>query len=237
MPVANGGTGAATAAGALSNLGAQKRVTGSCVGGALSAIAADGTVACLQKRRIIAPAALPVASDGDEVDYVADVQRGVVWRLRYDATATSLDGGLPNAWEFVGGAALLAEVPDSYSNPSPTYTVGIPAGPTVTVPLAGEYSVDLGFTGNVDLTSATTPSPYVVAFMSVNVAGAQAADAEAVYLQNTVGKGIAASVARSMIRSLPPGPLAAQYRMGSSDIAATASWSNRWLKVQPVRVH
>lgn len=88
-------------------------------------------------------------SDGDEVylQTSAMATAGVMWHLRYRAA------GGTYKWEFIGGPPMQGE-----ASGGTTSTSAIPAayggGPTVTVPVSGEYEVDFGITGMVD--SSTT---------------------------------------------------------------------------------
>lgn len=77
----------------------------------------------------------PAPADGDEVYYLADAGAGVVWHLRYRAAS-----GSAHKWEAVGPTALTAAI----ATVEVTTVVGsfhdlATVGPTVTVPLAGDY--------------------------------------------------------------------------------------------------
>lgn len=83
--------------------------------------------------------------DGDEIYYVADSTKGIIWHLRYNSASASA-----YKWEFVGGPELIAGfwpglvTPDSIT--SATYAV-LPTNPTsLTTPLAGDYEVELSAT-------------------------------------------------------------------------------------------
>lgn len=239
LGVSGGGTGAASADTALSNLGAQKRVTASCDGGAIAAILDDGTVECARKRRFVAPDPLPTTpTDGDEVDYLADPLYGVAWRLRYDAAAVSADGGAtPYKWQVVGGSDLYGEAAGSIGVSASAYDAG--AGPLVTVPLDGEYLQTLGFSGGgwVDVGKGFN------LYMSTASAGSPAVDSDAAELQVSLGSATVAGSAifvtgsglRSARRTLSRGWLEAQYR-ADNNTAFLPTAKLRWLRVRPVRV-
>lgn len=77
-------------------------------------------------------------TDKFEVFYLADAANGVVWHLRYrSASASSFK------WEVVGGDPLYAEVITEESTASTSYTALTTAGPSLTVPLAGDYLQEL----------------------------------------------------------------------------------------------
>jgi hypothetical protein len=75
--------------------------------------------------------------DGQIIDYVADSTNGVVWRFRYRSASASA-----YKWEFIGGGQLDSYVAAQQSTSSTT-TISL-SGPSVTVPLAGDYLVTGG---------------------------------------------------------------------------------------------
>src|SRR4051794_40571617 len=82
--------------------------------------------------------ALPASPyNGQIVDYLADATNGVVWRLRYRSASASA-----YKWEFVGGAPLRAYIA---AQETVAWNAGYPnpatVGPTVTVPVAGDYDI------------------------------------------------------------------------------------------------
>lgn len=79
-------------------------------------------------------------NDGQEVIYLvnATTQAGVLWRLRYNATATTYK------WEFLGGAPMTARTQaTSVANATSGWGDGTApnTGPALTVPLAGDYMI------------------------------------------------------------------------------------------------
>jgi hypothetical protein len=77
-------------------------------------------------------------TDGQEYFYVANAANGVVWHLRYRAASAS-----PYKWEYVGGSALVSSpASGSITTQTPGW-VALTAGPTITLPLAGQYLVGL----------------------------------------------------------------------------------------------
>src|SRR4051812_17764974 len=82
---------------------------------------------------------LPVGPvDAQEIYYLADAANGVVWHLRYRAASAST-----YKWEFVGGAQLIDEIATEESGTSGTYGALTTPGPSITVPLAGDYDVTI----------------------------------------------------------------------------------------------
>jgi hypothetical protein len=81
--------------------------------------------------------------DGQEYDFVADATNGVIWRLRYRAASTSA-----HKWEYVGGGELSAFVTEIQPV---TFTTAeawqaLTKSPSITLPLAGDYTVNLSAT-------------------------------------------------------------------------------------------
>lgn len=77
-------------------------------------------------------------ADGDEYVYTADAAAGVEWHLKYRAGSASA-----YKWEFVGGSPLGAAVlTDEAITSSGAWVDTATVGPTLTLPLAGDYLLD-----------------------------------------------------------------------------------------------
>lgn len=76
--------------------------------------------------------------NGQECNYLADSTNGVVWRLKY-RTASS-------KWHFIGGGSMSHSVDASESRAvvALTWADLTTVGPTLTIPLAGDYIVEFG---------------------------------------------------------------------------------------------
>jgi hypothetical protein len=75
-----------------------------------------------------------IGRENDIVDlYVANGGAPVIWRFRYSQADL--------LWIFVGGAPLLKEIASGESTASTTYVDLTTAGPSITVPQAGDYLV------------------------------------------------------------------------------------------------
>lgn len=162
--------------------------------------------------------------DGQVIVYQADATNGIYWLLRYRSGSAS-----SYKWEFIGGPPLFAEVTTDEGTASATYVALATAGPSITVPLAGDYGVEIGSTGYSTTAACNNLHSY-------DIGGTGAVDADATQLQqpttlgSTIGSvsrlrrktGLAASTA-----------LVSKYRRAT---AGTAQFSNRWMRVTPVRV-
>jgi hypothetical protein len=78
--------------------------------------------------------------DGQEIYYQVDTN-GTIWHLRYRTGSAST-----YKWEYLGGTSISDEITTTTGTISDTvnYVDGSPIGPSVTIPLAGEYKVELG---------------------------------------------------------------------------------------------
>jgi hypothetical protein len=161
-------------------------------------------------------------TDGQIVFFAADATNGVIWQLRYRSGASS-----SYKWEMVGGPALFSEVLTSESTTSTSYVALTTAGPAITIPLAGDYDVEIGanVTGSGDAMNA---------YMSYALGGTAAVDADALRKQQ-VGAGYYGEPTSRKRRKtgLPTSiSIAARYKVGN----VTGTWENRWMTVTPVRV-
>jgi microcystin-dependent protein len=76
--------------------------------------------------------------DGDEVYYLADDSKGVIWHLRYRASSTS-----PYKWEYVGGSPIMSG-PQGSIITAATSGIAVSGGPGFALTLLGEYEVEFG---------------------------------------------------------------------------------------------
>lgn len=163
---------------------------------------------------------LPLAAnDGDEVYFQCDATRGIVWHLRYRANSQS-----PFLWEFVGGGPLVADTVADQGTTSTSYTDLATVGPTVSIPLAGDYTIAFGAHSYSDGANTNFVSPYL---------GTTAVDANASQIDHTTANKLFAHA-----RTLPSTTLNAsdtvklQYRV----LSGTGQFRNRWLTAAPIRV-
>lgn len=166
--------------------------------------------------------ALPgTPTDGQEVYYLADATNGVVWHLRYRAASASA-----YKWEFVGGPPLFAEVATDETTSSTTYAALATAGPSVTVPLAGDYVVAIG-------KESSNSGSFNLDWMSFDIGATAAVDAD-----GTVSHSPGANLWDSDHRERRKTGLAAATALVSKykTAAGTARFRSRWMRVTPVRV-
>lgn len=167
---------------------------------------------------------LPSGAEGMEVYYVADDTNGVVWHLRYDAAEATYN------WRFVGGPPLIDVDPDDGTRATNTYgdLTGSSAGPTVTLPLAGDYIVS---TGNISVNDTANQNCY----MSFAIGGSAAVDDHTIY-QNNAGTNVRLDISLfgdHYLTGVAAGSaLVCKYKADGG----TATFRRRTIKAIPLRV-
>jgi hypothetical protein len=163
-------------------------------------------------------------SDGQEVYYLADATNGIIWHLRYRS-------GSPSAykWEYIGGSDLFALVATAANTTSSAYNdlSGGSLGPSVTLPLAGDYDVLTG-------SSSGNTSAGQEALMSYAIGATPASDADMVQFTpaDSSGKRVSVSGTRRKTGLAAGIVLRCQYRVGGG----TGIFQDRWIRARPVRV-
>jgi hypothetical protein len=171
--------------------------------------------------------------DGQEIYFVASAANGIIWHLRYRAAAVGL-----YKWEYVGGPPLVDEVVNAAPEPtsSTTYTDLTTPGPVLTVPLAGEYDVELSFVGYHGTAGGSCVMNYDVGGAGVAVAHAATA---------TVGSIGGADLVRAVrtkrrVFTNPTTVLTAKYKTfsGTAQFAGSNNidGASRHMRLTPVRV-
>lgn len=139
------------------------------------------------------------------------------WFLRYNSTSTK--------WDFLGGAPIFSEVATSETTTSATYAALTTAGPSITVPVAGDYLVEIGMTGR--------PSVNAVWNMSYDIGGTGAVDADSVQNSDVAtGGGTNGSRVRKKTAIAASTALTAKYKISTGTLTAL----DRWMRVTPIRV-
>lgn len=176
---------------------------------------------------LVAPrvTALPGSpSDGDFVRFVADSTNKIDWMLQYYATDSK--------WQFLGGPALLASVDTDEVRNNTAYGALTTAGPSITVPLAGDYRVQVGFRMKTDTTNTGK-----IKFHSYDVGATGAVDGDAAVAtpMGIVQHVSVISPLRSKTGLAASTAIVSKYRDGiSADSVGT--FGTRWMTVEPIRV-
>lgn len=159
--------------------------------------------------------------DGQEIRYLADAANGIVWTLRYRAASASA-----YKWEFVGGGDLYSEVVANEATSATSYVDLTTVGPSVALPLAGDYDVEIGakMAGNADAVNV---------YMSYAIGATAASDNDLINRQAN-GAGYAGPHDARVRRK--PGlavvMLTAKYKVGN----VSGNFGYRWMRASPVRV-
>ena len=167
--------------------------------------------------------------DGQECYFLADATNGVLWHLSYRAGSAS-----PYKWEVVGGSRLFAAIAASAVIASAAggwSDLTGSVGPSITVPLAGDYDIS----GGALSTWAGSANAYHG--LGANVGGTvltldQYTETSGAVFggnQGLNGDARATTVAASALIKL-------QYANSGGVNSATPNFANRWLEVTPVRV-
>jgi hypothetical protein len=142
---------------------------------------------------------------------------GIVWNFRYNLQSAST-----YKWEFVGGPPVYHQVAAAASTTSP-----ITGGPTLTLPLAGEYLVTASC--HCDTTVATNGRPV----MSIYANGSLVSEAYTDLAQNENDELI-----RTRLVTLAGAGqvIEMRYRSGGGTGGQVHTFSDRFLYITPVRV-
>lgn len=167
---------------------------------------------------------LPTVPDtvvGMNVVYVADSANSVLWNLTYYPT-----GSATYPWACVGGSPMAAYVDTSQTTASITYVNLGTTGPTVTLPLAGDYIIDHG------CRAANNTGDQGI--MSYSIGASAASDANAISNQSG-GVNYITSVSRRMSVNVASASSAitAKYR---GNLGGTATFDFRFVMAMPDRV-
>lgn len=163
------------------------------------------------------------AHDGQEIVFTDSLTAGTYqWTLRYVSDRSS------NKWVFVGGTPMYAEVTTSETTSSTAYTALSTAGPSVTLPLAGDYFIDQGFDHSSHATADAT------VHMSYDIGASAASDTDSTQCKPPNGStGLQSSVHRRRKKTgLTAVALTSKYRT----TAGTAGFEKRWIQATPIAV-
>jgi hypothetical protein len=160
--------------------------------------------------------------NGQIIDYF-DATNGVIERLRYRAASPSI-----YKWDVVGATPLLAETTSGGTRASATYgdLTGSSVGPAVTVPLAGEYAIEM----SVDVQNNSAGGE---GRMGVQIGAAAVGTDDAI--QGAEDSNSVLTIATAPLRrTVAAANTALTLRYAST--VGTSTFSRRRLAVRPLRV-
>lgn len=163
-------------------------------------------------------ATLPTSPvEGQRITF--DAGSGVRWVFRYNSSSTY--------WDCEGGTELVADVVGPNAVASTTFAA-IPGGPTLTVPLIGDWLIDLA----VEINPLSA-----VAIVSYAVGATAASEADRVGGGTSVTGGWDGSVARpSRVKAIATAGTVLTMHAHGSGTAVSISYYNRVLTAMPRRV-
>jgi hypothetical protein len=160
--------------------------------------------------------------DGQEVYYQADAANGVIWHLRYNAGSASA-----YKWEYLGGGPLLARVSSSETTTGTDVDLTT-VGPSVSVPLNGDYLVRYGsILGNANVNGTAQAYVYFNGSSDHSDGG----------IANTGSGSVAPLVSATGERtalSVNAGTVKLSYW---SSGGFTSTFQNRWISITPIRLN
>lgn len=174
--------------------------------------------------KIVMGTALPASAvDGDQFILVDSTTAPTyAWLLQYVAAKSS------NKWQFIGGSQISAEVGIGETTASTSYAALTTAGPSIAIPVAGDYYVAVGYMNN---TQATAQG---LGYMSYDIGGTGASDndaANSLSLSTTQAE-LVNAFRRRKKTGLTAVTLTAKYKT----TAGTHGFSNRWMEVIPIAI-
>ena len=167
-------------------------------------------------------ASLPDFGDADEV--FLDNGNGVLWHLVYNSASAS-----PYKWEFIGGNSLYQEIVGGATITTTSYADY--GGPTVTLPRAGEYDIEIGMVPTGDMPDLTT------LWMSYAVGATPAVDNDSIRDAMESGRFSGANVSRKLRRTISTAvALSARYKKAAASGSTTPVAEQRWISARPIRI-
>lgn len=197
---------------------------GTLLPGDLNAIQDDLGGALAHRAPLQVVSALPGSpTDGQEVVYqnAGMATDGIAWRLKYRAGSASA-----YKWECIGGVPWSAAVDTSETTAAGVFTDLTTVGPDITVPLGGDYYVQIGASFKHTGAGATMYMSYAIGGTAASTADALRVDQEAANAIKTMSRAPRrknALAAATLLR--------AKY-----NAATTGTFLDRTLSVLPIRV-
>lgn len=142
------------------------------------------------------------------------------WRFRYVSAKSS------NKWVFIGGNDLLAAVDTNETTSSSSYTALTTAGPSVAVPVAGDYIVSLGAQMTNDVGGKA-------ARMSYDIGATGAVDGDGIVDYGVAGSNYIHLFKKRKKTGLTAVTLTCKYK---SELGSNASFADRYISILPIAI-
>ena len=141
------------------------------------------------------------------------------WKMRYNSTTTK--------WHFLGGLPALSTVDtaENITSGSSTYIALATAGPSIAIPVAGDYVVEIGC--HMQTVAGTSSGR-----MSYDIGGTGAVDADCIGLNGNVP-----GQSRVMLKTgLTAVTLTSKYKQVAGGGSEQVAFSKRFMRVTPVKL-
>jgi hypothetical protein len=165
-----------------------------------------------------------VPYDGMRVTLLVDSANGINWDLMFNAGS-----GSTYRWEVVGGRPLVSIIDANENTSSLTFTTLTTPGPSITVPRAGDYDVQIGF-------ESITPA---MGIMSYDIGGTAASEADRAFRGNigtaSPDQGMPGISVRRKTGLAASTALTAKYHTNGVS-QGNATFDHRYMYVMPVRI-
>ena len=171
------------------------------------------------------PTGLTADDDGRVIHFLADAANGILWSLRYRHTSAS-----PYKWEVIGAPSPLFSYVDGNSTISGSGWTNY-GGPSLTVPLAGDYLVEIGGRSIQDPPGGSSS---ILQGFTVNGSGPASNDWTDNYTAN--GGGNALNVVTPRLKTGLPAAAVIQEWARMNAASGNGGLSQRWLRLTPRRV-
>lgn len=201
----------------------------------------EGVVKGLSRKGLAAPAVVGGAADFGIVmalpssppigaRCIFKAAAGIYWELIYTKESSEYP------WNVIGGPPLFAEVVTNQGITSSTYGNLATVGPEITLPLKGDYMVAIG-AGIYDSGPVNTDATMSYAIGASAAADADSIDTNSFSLPSNVSAVIPGGLSRVRKKTgLGAVALVAKYKSSANSGSATATFYNRWMRVDPLRV-
>lgn len=167
-------------------------------------------------------------TDGLEIFYGADPTNGVIWHLRYRSAASG-----SYKWDFLGGGFLSAEVNTSETTTSTSFADLTTVGPSITIPLAGDYI----FIGSAKVEVASASNNSYLAALKIGSGAIVDDDAFVDFTLDNSTAGTRGTIqSRSIRRNVSAAATVCKIQYRTTNGAAVPTFRRRTLIAIPVRV-
>lgn len=160
-------------------------------------------------------------SNGDMVVLTDSLSAGTYfWTLKYVAARSS------NKWVFIGGIPLYAVVETPETTAATAYAALATAGPSIAIPVAGDYMINHGFTSAGDGTVSNNDMSY-----DIGGTGAVTQDQCLIAAFATASMFIA-GIRKQKKTGLTAVTLTSKYKVS----AGTGTFAYRWIEAIPIAI-